>query len=316
MLPWVGPPLALAAGMLFALAGLSAFPSESKKLSRLIIQVCIVLLGLRIELGELMRHAGSGLLFAAGTILAAFALGFALQRFLKTSTELTLLISSGTAICGGSAIGAVSAAIGASSSSVSVATGAIFLLNAAALYCFPPIGHALGLSDTQFGTWAGVAIHDMSSVVGAGAAYRVGATEALDTANLVKLSRVIWILPCTLFAAWIIARERRETGKASIQTSGGDRKSLPLRVMGLVPFFIILFLVASLVRTALPVLGDYEAIVNQIAKAGFACALFLIGSGLSLSTLRSVGWRALVQAFILWVALATASLVVVVRTVN
>lgn len=329
LLPFVSPAMALAAGMACALLHVTAFPAQSKRLSRLLIQTCIVLLGLRIELGELAAQAGNGLIFAAGTIVGAFALGFLLQRLLRTGTELTLLVSSGTAICGGSAIGAVGTAIGASASSVSVATGAIFLLNAAALYTFPAFGHALHLSDVQFGTWAGVAIHDISSVVGAGASYNPQSSVALDTANVVKLSRVIWIFPCTLFASWCI-RQIAPSDRHSIADSAlgealpteapTDRaasSSMPKtgRVWAIIPPFIILFVLASLARTFIPSIQGGEQLVKVTAHAGFSLALFLIGSGLSMVALRAVGWRVLVQALILWLAMASVSLLVVIITV-
>jgi uncharacterized integral membrane protein (TIGR00698 family) len=297
--PWCSPPIALAVGIVLALLGLVAFEEGAKKLSRFIIQVCVILLGLRIDLGMLAREAASGLVLATATIVGAFVLGFLLEMFLRTGKELTLLISSGTAICGGSAIAAVGASIGASSSAMAVATGAIFILNAVALYVFPLIGHALHLTDTQFGTWAGVAIHDVSSVVGAAAAYHsdgaAAGPTALDTANIVKLTRVLWILPCALFASWVMKRER----------SGSTLHSAPF------PWFILLFLAASAVRTFVPAVTEVGEEIKFGARLGFQLALFLIGAGLSRSALRSVGWRALTQAVIQWIVIAAVSLAVV-----
>ncbi|MGH7179651.1 MAG: YeiH family protein [Tepidisphaeraceae bacterium] len=297
--PWSSPPIALAVGIVLALAGLAAFEKGAKKLSRVIIQVCVVLLGLRIDLMTLAREAGGGFLFAAATIVGAFVLGFGLEKLLRTGKELTLLVSSGTAICGGSAIAAVGTSIGASSSAMAVATGAIFILNAVALYVFPLIGHALHLTDAQFGTWAGVAIHDVSSVVGAASSYHsnaaaVGST-ALDTANVIKLTRVLWILPCALFASWVIKRER----------GGATHGSAPF------PWFILLFLLASAVRTFVPRVTGVGEEIKFGARLGFQVALFLIGAGLSRSALRSVGWRVLTQAVIQWIVIAGVSLMVV-----
>ena len=314
MMPWAwgGPPLALAVGMVFALTNLSQFQGEAKKVSRVMIQACVVLLGLRVDLGQLAREASHGFAFAAATIVVAFAIGFALQALLRTGKELTLLVSSGTAICGGSAIAAVGSAIGSSSSAMAVATGAIFVLNAVALYAFPAIGYALHLSDTQFGTWAGVAIHDISSVVGAASHYHAvegdTAATALDTANIVKLSRVIWILPCTLFAGWIMRRER------AMARGEEPRKRKPWWKVaaGVVPLFILLFLLASAVRTFVPAVAEQQERIKFIAGLGFAGALFLIGSGLSRKALASVGWRVLTQAVLLWIAVAGLALGVVV----
>lgn len=299
MTPWGGPAVALAVGVLVALAGLTAYEKGSKRLSRLLIQICVSLLGFRVDLLTLAHEAKTGIAFSAATIVASFLLGFVLERMLRTGRELTLLVSSGTAICGGSAIAAVGASIGASSGSMAVATGAVFILNAVALFVFPALGHALGMSDSQFGTWAGVAIHDVSSVVGAATQYQkgTGSTIALDTANIVKLTRVLWIFPCAIFAAWI-TRE------------GGARQS----VKAPFPWFILFFLGASAVKTWLPHAQDIAGPATVAAKIGFSGALFLIGAGLSRSTLASVGWRVLAQAVIQWVLLAVASLLVVLHS--
>jgi len=309
--PWASPPVALVVGMALALLGLATFEGPSKRLSRLLIQVCVTLLGFRIDLHELFRRAGEGFPLAAGTIAGTMALGLLLGRALRVGREVNLLTSSGTAICGGSAIAAVGAAIRATSSQMAVATGAIFLLNALALLVFPPIGHALHMTPTQFGTWAGVAIHDISSVVGAAEAFDAGGAigagngagagghAALDTANIVKLSRVLWIFPIALFASWWMGRA---------EVAAGGTASRP-RVA--VPWFILTFLAASGVRTLVPALAAQEAGVIRVAGLGFQLALFLIGAGLSRAAIASVGWRTLVQAAVLWVCVAGASLAVI-----
>ncbi|MEI7657030.1 MAG: putative sulfate exporter family transporter [Phycisphaerae bacterium] len=291
----VPPPLALAIGVVTALAGLARFPEASRRGSRLVMQTCIVLLGLRIDLGQLWREASSGFAFAAATIVGAFVVAFGLGRLLGIGREQTLLVSSGTAICGGSAIAAVGSAIQASTTSMAVATGAIFILNAVALNVFPLLGHALGLTDTQYGTWVGVAVHDMASVAGAGAAY--GTSAALDTAMVVKLSRVVWILPCTVFAVWMTG-----TPATGGPATAWRRAAQP---------FLIGFLLASVARTLVPALAGCEAIIKKVATGGFGGAIFLIGAGLSVAAVRSVGWRVLVQATVTWVTLAAASLMAI-----
>lgn len=307
--PWLSPPLALTLGIILALLSLTAFPTHSRKLSRLLIQACVIALGLRMDLRQLLAAAADGLLFAAATILGAFALGLLLARLLKTGRDLSILLCSGTAICGGSAIAAVGTAIGASASHLAVATASIFLLNAAALYLFPIIGHALHLSDAQFGTWAGVAIHDVSSVVGAASAYHAdptsSASTALDVANVVKLSRVLWIAPIAWAAAWW-TRRRQPADSATKSASA-------------IPWFVFGFVLASAARTFLPpLLHLHDALVTSIAdttksvaQLGFQLALFLIGAGLSPSAIKAVGWRAFALAVLLWIALAGVSLLVV-----
>lgn len=305
--PWCQPWMALALGIALAIAGLTAFDAQSKKLSRFLIQLCIVLLGLRLDLPTLRDAAVSGLVFAAATIVSTMALGLLVGRFLKTDREITLLVSSGTAICGGSAIAAVGGAIGAAATSMAVATGAVFVLNAIALYVFPALGHWLGLSDVQFGTWAGVAIHDMSSVVNAAKVYHHGdgvAGAALDTANIVKLSRVIWIAPIAVFAGWWVRRAE--------QASGARKQNWKQ----LLPLFIVFFLIASAVRTLVPAVGEYSDQIKFVAGLGFQLALFLIGAGLSKKALKSVGWRAMALAVTLWVFISVTSLFVVRATVQ
>jgi uncharacterized membrane protein YadS len=163
---WASPPIALAAGIVLALLGVTAFEAWGKKASRWLIQACIVALGLRLDLGTLAHAAWDGLALAVGTILGAVVLGLLLGRLLKTGREISTLITGGTAICGGSAIAAIGSSIRASASGMAIATGAVFVLNAVALFAFPPVARALHLTDHQFGLWAGVAIHDISSVVG------------------------------------------------------------------------------------------------------------------------------------------------------
>ena len=196
LLPWAEPWMALVAGMVLALLNLSAFGAASKTLSRVLIQVAVVLFGFSADL-EVVRRAGViGLLFAAGTIVTTIAVGFGLGRLLGTPLKLTALLCAGTAICGGSAIAATGPAIRATHVHMTVAMACVFVLNGAALLLFPPLGHALGLSELQFGAWAAVAIHDVSSVVGATKVY---GAEALREGTVIKLTRALWIVPVALF---------------------------------------------------------------------------------------------------------------------
>jgi len=327
--PWATAPIALGLGLVLALLGLTAWEGRAKKASRLLIQWSIVLLGFSINLEEVARAGSSGMVFAAGTIFGTFAAGLLLGRALGTERQVTTLICSGTAICGGSAIAATGATIRAGAAQMSVALVAVFTLNAVALYAFPPIGWAMGLSPGQFGTWAAVAIHDMSSVVGAGKAY---GDEALKVATVVKLARVLWIVPVSMLAGWLEARAvRAERGGGSSgegegkAARGGGVIAAAARV---VPWFIGLFLLASVARTVLP--GVSEArwsvewggqsvssvadVLRAAAKQAMVVALLLIGAGLSRKALASVGWRPLVLAGALWVLISVASLAVVRAT--
>jgi uncharacterized integral membrane protein (TIGR00698 family) len=321
LLPWgqFAPALArfqveagLLTGIVLALLGLVHPGALEKTVSRLLIQACVVLLGFRMDLHEVVRAGTSGLAFAIGTIAGTFALGWVLSRALKVEGKVSTLISSGTAICGGSAIAAVSSVIGANSTAISVATGTVFILNGIALFLFPELGRAMGLTPTQFGTWAGVAIHDISSVVGAAQTFASqshapDAGRAIDTATIVKLSRVLWIIPiCLVAAAWMRSHAKRD----SDASSSAKKKPLPI------PWFIGLFILAAAARTQFP--RPFESAsptLLMITKCGMALALFLIGAALSRKALREVGWRAMAQGVTLWIVISVVSFFVVRSTV-
>jgi uncharacterized integral membrane protein (TIGR00698 family) len=289
--------LALAVGILFALLHITAWPTHTKTLSRYLLQACIVALGLRLDISQLAHAALDGLLLAISTILGALALGLLLGKLLRVHRDVSLLISSGTAICGGSAIASVGSAIRAKSADMAIATAVIFTLNAVGVFSLPALGHALHMNDHTFGTWAGVAIHDMASVSAVAKGYHAGDTltsTALDQANVVKLTRVLWIVPITLAAAWWASR--RDPAPASTPPA-------PMQW----PWFILLFILASLLRTFIPALAHTSDEIKFITSIGFQLALFLIGAAVSVAALKEMGWRALVQAIVLWFTLAGAT---------
>lgn len=296
--PWASPPFALALGLALALTLGNLFHDGSRHAARWLLQGCVVLLGFGMNLAVVLKAGANGAAFAAGSIGFTFALGYWLRGRLGIGAKTSALISAGTAICGGSAIAAVGSVIGALEGEMTVAMGTVFVLNAVALFLFPPIGHALGLSPTQFGTWAGVAIHDVSSVVGA--ASRCGG-GALGTATAVKLSRALWIIPVSLVAAFAFRRNA-----APGHTAG--------RVQ--VPWFIGLFVLASVARTFLPGLAAWAPAITHDATVGLTVTLFLIGAGLSRPMLRSVGWKPLAQGVLLWLSVSAGSLWVVLRVVR
>jgi len=294
--PWASPGLMLALGLVFALLVGNPYRDHGGRYVRLLLQASVVLLGFGIDLASVFWVGLHGLVFAAATIFATFTLGYWLARLLDINRRTSLLISAGTAICGGSAIAAVGTAVEAERGEMSVAMGTVFLLNAVALYLFPVLGHALHLSQGQFGTWAGVAIHDVSSVAGAGAAY---GEDALRTAMVVKLSRVLWIVPVTLTAALLF---RRRDG---VLAEGGARGRLPL------PWFIGGFLLASLSARLLPQLHVWAALLAHVARAGFSATLFCIGASLSVAAIRAVGYKPLLQGVLLWLFISCVSLLAV-----
>ena len=293
--PYASPATALGAGIVLALALDNPYQRVGRRLSKWLLQACVVLLGFGMDLGVVLRTGESGLMFAAVTIAGAFALGFALTRWFGIDKRVGMLITAGTAICGGSAIAAVGSSIDARESEMSVALGTVFMLNAVALYLFPPVGHALGMSQVQFGEWAGMAIHDISSVVGAASRYGV---SALQTATAVKLSRALWIVPVAVVASLIHRR--------SVGGSAG-------RLRAPVPWFIGLFLLASVMRTFMPPVAAVAPMLDTAAERGLTVTLFLIGAGLSKTALKAVGWRPLAQGLLLWAAISVASAALVLQ---
>jgi uncharacterized integral membrane protein (TIGR00698 family) len=253
------------------------------------------------NLPVVLRLGLNGSVFAAVTIGATLLLGWWLGRKVSLEPKTSVLISAGTAICGGSAIAAVSSVIGASEAQIAVSIGTVFLLNAAALYVFPVAGHLLQLDQAQFGLWAGVAIHDISSVVGAGLSY---GPDALTTATAVKLSRTLWIAPLTLAVALTFGRQQKG-GPGDGQSAGRPKAKIT------VPWFIGFFLLASLLRSHVPVISDWVPVISAVARGGMIVVLFLIGASLSIRALRAVGWRTVAVGLMLWLFISVTSLLAI-----
>lgn len=284
--PLVSPPSALVLGLVFALTIVNPYGKQTSRATKILLQASVVLLGFGMNLFDVARAGRSGLLFAVATIFGTLALGFILGRILKVKEKTSNLIAVGTAICGGSAIAAVAPVIEADDEEISVALATIFILNSIALFVFPVIGQTLNLSPNQFGIWAAIAIHDTSSVVGAAARY---GDEALQIATTVKLSRALWIAPVALLFSYFYRRTKTKIA---------------------VPYFIFLFLLASVVKTYAP--DDFPAVVFEwlvrLAKTGLTVTLFLIGTNLSAGVLKKVGARPLVQGVLLWIFISLVSL--------
>lgn len=289
--PWCSPPLALALGLVLALT--IGHPFRTSKLTKILLQLSVVGLGFGMNLQRVVEAGRTGLLFTIATIFGTLTIGYLIGRALRISTGTAHLISSGTAICGGSAIAAVGPVIGATDEEMSVSLGTVFILNAIALFAFPMIGRALSLTQTQFGVWAAIAIHDTSSVVGAAASY---GAEALQIATTVKLTRALWIVPLTIGTA--LAFRRRSTRIA-------------------IPWFILFFLLAAVARTyvsAAPrVLWD---ILVRLARTGLTATLFLIGASLSRRSLAAVGVRPLILGVLLWITISVMGLWGVLATIQ
>lgn len=288
--PWGSPPIALALGLLLAFTIGNPFPQLNGKPVKYLLQASVVLLGFGMNLDAVYKAGKDGIAFTVVTIFGTLILGYFVGKLLKVNDKTSTLISSGTAICGGSAIAAVAPAINAESDEITVSLGTVFVLNSIALFIFPIVGHALGLSQNQFGVWAAIAIHDTSSVVGAAAAY---GSDSLIIGTTVKLARALWIAPIALLFAYIY-RDKDSNSKTKVA----------------IPWFIVLFLAATAFRSYAPSFimpSIFESIVN-LAKAGLTVTLFLIGAGLSHATLEKFGYMALLQGVILWVVISLVSL--------
>ena len=283
---WVTPPVALFLGLVFALLCGQAYPKFNKKVSKKLLQYSVVGLGFGMNLHASLASGKEGMLFTIVSVVGTMLIGmFIGRKMLKVSRDTSYLISSGTAICGGSAIAAVGPVIKAKDSDMSVALATIFVLNAIALFIFPVLGEWLGLTQQEFGTWAAIAIHDTSSVVGAGAAY---GEEALQVATTIKLTRALWIIPLALVTSFIFK-------------SKGQKVSIP--------WFILWFIVAILINTYLldsvPQVGKA---ISGLARKGLIITMFFIGASLSTDVLKAVGVKPLVQGVLLWLVISIGSL--------
>jgi uncharacterized integral membrane protein (TIGR00698 family) len=280
---FASPPVALAMGLAFGLLFSHPFSREAARFSKFLLQASVVGLGFRMNLHAVLHAGRSGFLCTLLSITFALIIGMALGKMLGVERTSGYLISTGTAICGGSAIAAVGPITGASDEQMAVSLGTVFVLNSVALLTFPSIGAALKLTQTQFGLWAALAIHDTSSVVGAAAKY--GAV-ALQVGTTVKLARALWIVPLALGTAVV------KHAKARIQW----------------PWFIALFCLAAVCNTYLPAGEPLYSVLSKLAKIGLTVTLYLIGTGLSLATLKQVGHRPLIQGVLLWLVISIASL--------
>ncbi|MEG1611880.1 MAG: putative sulfate exporter family transporter [Alistipes sp.] len=288
---FVSPAVALFVGIAFSLILSHPHPNFSKKTSKYLLQFSVVGLGFGMNLQQSLQSSKEGMMMTIVSVGGVMVLGFFLGRVMGVDRKLAHLISSGTAICGGSAIAAMSPVVRANESQTSMSLAVVFTLNAIALFIFPPIGHLLDLTQQQFGLWAAIAIHDTSSVVGAGAAY---GAEALMIATTVKLTRALWIIPVALISAFIFRRDAGAKGKIAL------------------PWFILFFLLAMIANTYLPLSNIFLHSISIVSHKCLSVTLFLIGTGLSIKAIREVGVRPVLLGVVLWTIISVVSLLVVV----
>ncbi|MBP6610593.1 MAG: putative sulfate exporter family transporter [Paludibacter sp.] len=285
ILPIINAPIALFLGLVLALTVGCPYPKINRFASKYLLQVSVVGLGFGMNINEAMKAGSDGLLFTVVSVVSVLTLGIILGKWLGLNKINSFLISSGTAICGGSAIAAVGPISKASESEMSVSLATIFILNAIALFIFPVLGHFFDLSQYQFGLWSAIAIHDTSSVVGAGASY---GEEALKIATTVKLTRALWIIPLSIFAIYFFKAK-------------GEKISIP--------WFILLFILAMIANTYISIPEQISSGILFVSHRMLVVTLFFIGAALTRSTLNAVGLRPLILGVTLWIFIAVVSLV-------
>ena len=285
--PSIGSPLALVSGFVFRFFLGHPFEALGKKTVGWLLKVAVVGLGFGMNLGQTLEAGKDGLLLTASSIVFVLFVGLILGKLFRVSRESTHLISSGTAICGGSAIAAVAPVIRATEKDISISLGVVFLLNSIALLIFPPIGHYFGLSEHQFGLWSAIAIHDTSSVVGAAHAY---GAEALQVATTVKMARVLWIIPISILSVFLF--------------KGGEQKIK-------IPWFIFLFILAIIINTYLELPASFTGAVTSSSKSLLVLTLFLVGAGLSVDKIKKAGWKPMALGTSLWLLVSVLSLLAI-----
>ncbi|MDG0815754.1 YeiH family protein [Bdellovibrio svalbardensis] len=287
--PYISSAVALILGIVIAVALGNPYIARTRKLTSTLLSLSVMGLGAGMDLGVVGKVGLAGVGYTVVGISTTLVLGYLIGKLLRTERDTSILISVGTAICGGSAIAAVAPTIRAKHHEISIALGTVFLLNALALFIFPPIGHILNLSETQFGLWSALAIHDTSSVVGSTLQY---GPHALEVGTTVKLARALWIVPVTFLFSYLFARGQKSQGAEK-----------PKR-----PWFILGFLIAAALVTWIPEIRPAGHMVNEVAKKVLVLTLFLIGTNLTKETIRSVGLKPLIQGISLWIVVASATL--------
>ena len=287
--PFISPATALLMGLVIAQFTGHPYLHLNHKATHWLLQASVVGLGFGMNVHSALQAGKEGILFTVASITGTLVFGLLMGKWLAIDKKTSYLVSAGTAICGGSAIAAISPVIKAEEKQISVALGCVFILNSIALFVFPVIGHHFNLSQTQFGLWCAIAIHDTSSVVGAASKY---GPHALEVATIVKLARALWIIPVAFISTFIFKNRSKQIS---------------------IPYFIGLFVLAMVVNTYVPVVAFFSPYLVALAKAGLTLTLFLIGAGLSRKVLLSVGFKPLLQGVVLWLLISGTALYAVMH---
>ena len=281
--PFSSPPVALFLGLVIALVLGNPIEKYNSKISKRLLQISVIGLGFGMNINAAIKSSTEGFLFTIAIIVITMIAGMIVGKYLKVDKNISTLISSGTAICGGSAIAAVSTAINSKDEDTAVSIGTVFILNAVGLFLFPLIGHYLNMSQESFGMWSAISIHDTSSVVGAAQSY---GDKALAIAVNVKLTRALWIIPLVLT---IILVTRSKNSKIQI------------------PWFIGGYIIAMLIASYIPSISEISIGTAHTAKKLLTVTLFFIGAGITRSNLKKVGIRPLLLGIILWMLIGVVS---------
>lgn len=289
--------VALIIGIVCSLLMSNPDPTLTKKAGSKILSYAVIGLGAGLNLETIIKTGIKGLFFTFVQLTLVFIVGLLLAKILKMKGQTWLLITSGTAICGGSAIASVSTALNSDSDDISVSMGVVFILNALALYIFPSIGQWLELTQYQFGLWSALAIHDTSSVVGSTLQYGV---EALSIGTTFKLTRALWIVPVTLILSIVFVKP-------------GDNNS---KTIANPPWFILGFILMAAIFTYFSALKELGFFIESIARQLFAICLFLVGTNISPSAIRKVGWKPMAHGLFLWILVSFSSLILIIKNLN
>ena len=290
-MPFIDTPFALLIGIILAQTVQHPFPKNNKRITHILLQISVVGLGFGMNAWQALDAGKQGLVFTIFSIVSTITLGLFIGKRMKVENNTSYLISTGTAVCGGSAIAAVSSIIKSNEKQISTALGTVFILNSVALFLFPWIGHLFHLTQHQFGVWAAIAIHDTSSVVGAATKY---GSVALQTATTIKLERALWIIPISIISVFLFKSESKKIK---------------------IPYFIFLFVLAMVINTFIPAIHKETSFIVMLSKIGLKITLFLIGSSLSKDLIASVGVKPFVQGVLLWAFISILSLTVIIHTI-
>ena len=287
---FLSPAISLFAGIVFALTLGSEFDRYTSKTSSYLLKLAVIGLGFGMNLIDSLQSSSEGIFLTIFSVMLVMCGGVLLSKYLRVGRKLGYLISSGTAICGGSAIAAIAPIIKSNSNETSMSLAVVFTLNAVAMLAFPPIGEFLQLTQQQFGMWSAIAIHDTSAVVGAAQTY---GEEALQIATTVKLSRALWIIPLSIVSTFIF-KSKEQKSKVSI------------------PWFIVLFVIAMTINTYFPINDAVSSVIRSASHRMLSLTLFFIGSTLSIATIRNAGFKPILLGLMLWVVISITSLLVIV----